>query len=135
MGVVGQYLDDFPFPQPLLHTAPEGATAASPKPAWGVNGKLVSDAVEDVGGWRVVKEVLIPASNGKATYYGEPVALVRTLEHAKLAAAAPALLAACQMAFERSIERSESGVKWTQRDQNAHEALRAALMSCTGAPT
>lgn len=50
-----------------------------------------------------------------------------------LSAAAPQLLSACKLAFQRSIERSESSVKWTTRDQNAHEALKAAIIKAEGA--
>ena len=39
----------------------------------------------------------------------------------------PAILGALQTAFNRSCERSEARVKWTQKDQDAHEALGAAL--------
>ncbi len=67
---------------------------------WGRNGKLVSDAREEVGGWRVVKRVTIPASAGKQPYFGEPIALVaRTKRHMTrsmiLAALAVATLAGC----------------------------------------
>lgn len=46
---------------------------------------------------------------------------------AKMIAAAPVMLRALKQAYQRSCERSESNVKWTMKDQNAHEALAAAI--------
>lgn len=57
--------------------------------------------------------------------YGEGSALAKA--DAKLIAAAPEMLAACVKAFNLSCDRSESRVKWTVRDQVAHEALATAL--------
>lgn len=47
--------------------------------------------------------------------------------NARLIGAAPKLLEALKIAFARSCERADSGVKWTQADQIAHEAIKAAL--------
>ena len=41
------------------------------------------------------------------------------------------LYKACELAFMRSCERSESRMKWTQKDQKAHEALKDALDKAT----
>lgn len=56
-----------------------------------------------------------------------------TLADARLIAAAPELLAACERALALSIARSESRQKWTQRDQDVHEALKAAYTKATHA--
>lgn len=37
------------------------------------------------------------------------------------------LLEALKLAYQRSCERSESNVKWTMKDQAAHEAIKAAI--------
>ncbi len=52
--------------------------------------------------------------------------------NARLIAAAPELYEALKLAYQRSNERAESRVKWTQKDQNAHEAIHAALLRVEG---
>lgn len=42
------------------------------------------------------------------------------------------LLEACKVAYEASIHRSMGRSKWTMRDQNAHDALKKALVSAIG---
>jgi hypothetical protein len=52
--------------------------------------------------------------------------------NALLIASAPDLLLACKYALAWSIERSESGRKWTQNDQTTHERLAAAIAKAEG---
>ena len=57
------------------------------------------------------------------------VALIRfaTLKEARLMTAAPKMLKALKVALENSRRRSEGRGKWTVKDQEAHDALRAAI--------
>ena len=54
-----------------------------------VYGRFGRDAKEDVGGWRLIREVEIPARDEKLPYYGEAVAFVRdsSIAHEMAAAA------------------------------------------------
>jgi hypothetical protein len=49
-----------------------------------------------------------------------------------LCAAAPELLAACEVAEDDLRARSEGRCKWTVRDQRAYEALRDAIAKAKG---
>jgi hypothetical protein len=54
------------------------------------------------------------------------------MRNARLIAAAPELLEAVKMAFQLSCDRSETGRKWTSRDQTVHELLKAVLSKAEG---
>lgn len=90
-------------------------------------GRLPQDAVEAVPNWICIREVAIPAADGKLAFYGDTVAMAQDMATAKALAAAPKLIAAARLALENLDARSMTRAKWTQRDQNAYEALQAAL--------
>lgn len=59
-----------------------------------VYGRFVPGAKEDVSGWRLIREVEIPAQDGKLPHFGEAVAFARDISTAHQMAAAPDLLLA-----------------------------------------
>ena len=105
----------------------------TPEP-WAVAGRLVSDTVETVGGYYIVRQML-PPSPGKAPWPAsdEVVAFVRDFDDAKLLAAAPDLLAALKafVAAEDSW-RAATGKGFDDPLSDAYDAAVAAIARAGG---
>ena len=56
----------------------------------------------------------------------------KTIDNARLIAAAPELLEACQEALDNLRCRSETRQKWTVKDQKTFEMLKAAIAKAEG---
>jgi hypothetical protein len=80
-------------------------------------GRLPSNAVESVPNWIVIREIVIPAKDGKMAAFGESVAMAQDMATAKLLAAAPEMLAALKH-FEKLA------ASWC--DAKAHDLHTAA---------
>lgn len=79
------------------------------------------------------KAGLPPSATGFASFSIQPyIRPAEATANAHLISAAPVMLAALRKAAQRSDERAASRVKWTQKDQDAHEAIRSAIYAATG---
>jgi hypothetical protein len=93
-------------------------TQHTPGP-WAVYGKLVSDAKEEVGGWRCVRRVLNPKRDGRTMpVFGDCFAMVETGEDAKLVATSPEMF----LILKRIVALREWGTYGTG---DSHERVAA----------